>query len=338
MSFLRISVFTLLVFSPFGLVLAAAEDCDLQSDTQFICGPISPEDLISIPNTPWVIVSSMAEEGYISIANQLSYDTAVVFPSSNASIAFDSVAYPSCPGPLNSSQFQPHGLSLSSGSDGIHTLYVVAHGERESVEVFNVDSTEAEPKLTWVGCAVAPAGLSLNSVAALPDAGFAATNFNIGAGNIWEWHRATGWVEVPGSQMPGPNGLVLSDDGRWFYIGGWVEESVIRLSRGQSPVVRESVAVGFHVDNVRWAENGSLLAAGQYSLVASNILSCLNGLSCDGVSTRVARIASDTLTAQQLLDYPSDDILIMGTVAIDAGEEIWVGGIAGGNKIGRFPL
>ena len=337
MSFPRFSVFILMMSFPFGFAFAASSDCDSDGDIQFVCGPVSPEDLISIPDTPWIIVSSMEDEGYISVVNSENYNTAVVFPSAEASIELDSETFSDCPNPPGS-QFRPHGLSLRIGAGGSHTLYVVAHGERESVEVFNVDSTGTVPKLTWIGCAIAPSGVGLNSVAALPDDGFAATNFNIAAGNLWEWHTANGWLEVPGSQMPGPNGLVVSEDGRWFYIGGWAEESLIRLSRGQTPVSRESVAVGFHIDNVRWTPDGSLLVAGQYSQTAADIFSCLSGSGCDGVSTRVARIAPDTLTAQQLLDYPSDDILILGTVAIEVGEEIWVGGIAGGNKIGRFPL
>ncbi|MFT4815667.1 MAG: hypothetical protein ACI80L_000621 [Pseudohongiellaceae bacterium] len=337
MTMRRFSVFILTIAFPFSFTIAASSDCDSDSDTQFVCGPVSPEDLVPIPDTPWIIVSSMEEEGYISVVNSENHSATVVFPSAAAAIEFDSEIYPDCPNPP-SSQFQPHGLSLLNGTDGRQNLYVVAHGERESVEVFDVDSTAAVPKLTWVGCVIAPSGVGLNSVAALPDGGFTATNFNIAAGNLWEWHSGNGWVEVPGSQMPGPNGLVVSSDGRWYYIGGWAEKSVVRLSRGQTPVIRESVEVGFHVDNVRWTTDGSLLAAGQFSETMAAVGGCLNGSGCAGVSTRVARIDIDTLTAQQLLDYPSNDILILGTVAIEVGEEIWVGAIAGGNKIGRFPL
>lgn len=337
MNLSRFSVFILMISFPFSSAFAASADCDSGGDTQFICGPVSPEDLLPIAGTPWVFVSSMEDEGYISVAHSQNYNTAVVFPSAEATIQLDSETYPDCPSPL-SSQFRPHGLSLRLGSNGSHTLYVVAHGERESVEVFEVDATAALPKLTWVGCVVAPAGIGLNSVTALPDGGFVATNFNIAAGNLWEWQTANGWTEVPGSQMPGPNGLVVSEDSLWFYIGGWAEKSVVRLSRGQTPVVRESVEVGFHVDNVRWTADGSLLAAGQYSQTMAAVGGCLSGAGCAGVSTRVARIDTATLTAQQVLDYPSDDLLILGTVAIEVGEEIWVGAIAGGNKIGRFPL
>src|SRR6202035_222261 len=80
---------------------------------------------------------------------------------------------------------------------------------------------------------------------------------------VWEWHTGTGWKIVPGSEASGPNGLEISKDGKWFYIGGWGSQSFIRLSRGQTPVKRDAVPVGFHLDNLRWAPDGSLFAAGQ---------------------------------------------------------------------------
>jgi len=41
----------------------------------------------------------------------------------------------------------------------------------------------------------------------------------------------------------------ISKDGKWLYIGGWGSPSVIRLSHGQTPLKKDSVAVGFRVDN-----------------------------------------------------------------------------------------
>jgi hypothetical protein len=340
MKLLKLKNFWLLAFllnivvSP---ALGASSNCESDSETAFICGPQSPEDLLAIAGTPWIIATSMIDEGYISIVHGENYSSSIIFPSPNSEVKFEPANYSDCPGPP-SSQFRPHGMSLQRVNGQEQTLYVVAHGERESVEVFSIDTSSTLPQLTWVGCVVAPAGVSLNSVTALPKGGFAVTNFNVAAGNLWEWQPESSWVEVPGSKMPGPNGLVLSPDGRWFYIGGWTNKEVVRLSRSQTPIVRESVAVGFHVDNVRWAPNGSLLAAGQAAESVADVGGCLRGGSCEGLSTRVARVSTDTLTAQQLLDYPSDDSLILGTVAIENGDELWVGAIAGGNKIGRFDL
>lgn len=106
----------------------------------------------------------------------------------------------------------------------------------------------------------APERIWLNSVVGLLDGGFVVTNFSpIGQapdlrarimagtnnGELWEWHTATGWQRVPESSLPGPNGLEISADGRWLYVGAWGSESVVRLSRGQTPVKKESVSVGF---------------------------------------------------------------------------------------------
>ncbi|MDX1568766.1 MAG: hypothetical protein R3223_13255, partial [Longimicrobiales bacterium] len=253
-----------------------------------------------------------------------------------------------CPGPPTDT-FQPHGIALRTGtvlpSGRTHTFYVVGHGPRESVEVFTLtvplDAPESPPTLTWTGCVVAPEGVSLNSVTPLPDDGIAVTNFDVAGGEVWEWQPSSGWTEVPGSDMSGPNGITASGGGGWLYVGGWGERALVRISRGRQPIARGSVSVGFHVDNVRWAPGGTLLVAGQAGPTPAAIGACLNGASCEGVSTRVARIDPSGRTAdpvQQLVDYPSNDLLPFGTVAIQVRDEIWVGGIAGGDRIARFPV
>ena len=45
----------------------------------------------------------------------------------------------------------------------------------------------------------------------------------------------------------------------------------------------------------------------------------------------------DDNTAEEVVNYPSNDYLILGTAAIQVGNEIWVGQVAEGNRIGRFP-
>ncbi|MEE2847681.1 MAG: hypothetical protein VX956_14510, partial [Gemmatimonadota bacterium] len=57
---------------------------------------------------------------------------------------------------------------------------------------------------------------------------------------------------------------------------------------------------------------------------------------CEGVNSMVTRVDPEQLTAREIVRYPSNDFLILGTVAIEVGDEIWVGGIAGGNRIARF--
>ena len=44
----------------------------------------------------------------------------------------------------------------------------------------------------------------------------------------------------------------------------------------------------------------------------------------------------ETLTAQEIVRYPSNDLVILGTTAIQVGDEIWLGSIGGGDRIARF--
>ena len=317
-----------------GAAAPGAAQCEPDGEVQFLCGPPSPEDLAPVPRSPWVIVSSMVDEGNLYVADTRDHTATVVFPTGTEQARHDTTTYGACPGPV-SRQFRPHGLYLSPGDGGRHTLYVVGHGEREAIEVFEVDTGGGRPALTWVGCAVAPEGLGLNSVVALPDGGFAATSPR--TGDIWEWTTGGGWSRVPGSEDIGPNGLEISRDGQWFYVGGYGRQALIRLSRGRTPVEQEAVEVGFHIDNVRWGPGETLLAAGHLGPTRASIGACIRQGQCDGVTSRVSQVDLQSFTAEEIVQYPSNDLLILGTVAIQVGDEIWVGGVAEGTRIARFP-
>ena len=114
--------------------------------------------------------------------------------------------------------------------------------------------------------------------------------------------------------------------------------SLIRLSRGRLPVVKEGVEVGFHIDNVRWGANEMLLAAGHIGPTRESIRSCLRGEDdCEGIASHVAEVDPAQMTQRRVVDYPHNDLLLLGTVAIQVGDEIWVGQVAEGTRIARFP-
>ena len=171
-----------------------------------------------------------------------------------------------------------------------------------------------------------------------PDGGFVATDFlarGVSAegrgkmlagepnGALWEWHTGKGWTKVPGSETAGANGLELSKDGKWFYVAAWGSQSFVRLSRGQTPVKKDVVPLGFRVDNIRWAPDGSILAAGQ------------GGAATSGTSN-VVKIDPNTLKVQEIIRHPNGAEFGSGTVAVEVGKEIWVGSFRG-DRIARFP-
>jgi hypothetical protein len=172
----------------FVLALAAvalegqgAAGCDPEGEIRFVCGQSGPEDLFVVPGTTWLVASAYGADGGLFLIDTKAASSTRIFPGAGSAERLDAKTYGACPGPLRQGageRFQTHGLYLKEGSNGLHTLYAVHHGARESVEVFELGVRSAPPALTWIGCVVAPDPIGLNAVVALPDGGFAATNFD----------------------------------------------------------------------------------------------------------------------------------------------------------------
>ena len=62
----------------------AEAQCEPDGDVQFACGPISPEDLVVVPDSPWVIVSSMEDDGYLSVIDSRDHSSEVLFPTASS--------------------------------------------------------------------------------------------------------------------------------------------------------------------------------------------------------------------------------------------------------------
>jgi sugar lactone lactonase YvrE len=294
-----------------------------------------------VPGAQWVIASSFGGNGGIYLIRASDRVSTLAYPGTTPRDRFDKTVYSTCPGPPDAAakaKFLTHGLYLLAGPSSVHRLFVVAHGSRESVEVFEVDARAATPTLTWLGCAVAPEPVGLNSVRGLPDGGFFATNFLARGidtagrdkmmageknGELWEWHTASGWKKVPGSEAAGANGLEISNDGEWFYVAAWGSQSFFRLSRSQTPPKRDEIPLGFRVDNIRWASDGSLLAAGQ-------------GGTPTAPTSNIVKINPQTLAARDVIREPVKPAFGAGTVAVEVGNQIWVGSFLG-DRIAIFP-
>jgi hypothetical protein len=302
---------------------------------KLICNQQSPEDLVVLPGEQWVVASAFSGSG-VNLIRVRDRASIRAYPAVAARRRIDEKKYPMCPGPpdtVPNARFTTHGLWLQPGSTAVHTLYVVGHGTRESVEVFEIDTRPATPVVTWIGCVIAPEPIGLNSVRGLPDGGLIATNFlarNVSPegrlrmlegeknGELWEWHTAAGWKKVPGSEAAGANGLEISDDGKWHYVAAWGSQSFFRLSRGTATPERDEIRLGFRVDNIRWGKDGSLYAAGQ-----------TGSREVPDTSTVVVKINPETLAVREVYRRPDDASFRAGTVAVEVGNELWVGSYLG---------
>ena len=271
------------------------------------------------------------EGGRIQIVNVQSKTATPLFPTARRTEQLDTATYPTCPGPIppeEGDDFRAHGIYLRPNAGGVHTLYVVHHGHRESIEVFEVDARATRPTLTWVGCAVTPDELRLNAVVALPEGGFATTS--PGTGDVWEWHTTSGWRQIPGSEDTAPNGLEISPDGRWLYIAGWAEQKLTRLSRGQTPVQKDVIELGFRPDNLRMSSDGSVIfAAGHGNVKEPRALT--------EETSNVARVNPQTLEVERIFQHPHIDGFGGSTAAIHIGDEMWLGTYRG-VKIAYLPI
>jgi hypothetical protein len=346
---------------PAALVLAACvlptgatrgADCRPDGAVKFVCGMLNPEDLVAVPGGDWILASGM-NGGAIHLINTHDHRTLQAYPSANAGHRLDSRTYASCPGPLDVNEkekFSAHGLNVRGGRDGVHTVYLVHHGFRESIEVFELDARPKNPTFTWVGCVVAPDSATLNAVAPLPGDGFVATNpyrrtlpkardralAGGDSGEVWEWHTAGGWKVIPGSEGPGPNGIEVSNDGRWLYINLWPVSKMMRVSRGETPVKKDVIEVTFHPDNIRWQADGSLLSAGHYAPTIEKATECLRK-TCPDAAARVVRLDPQTLKVTDVVNYPSSDVFFGATAALQVGKEIWIGSVRG-DRVARYPV
>ena len=328
--------------------------CDPAGPIRFVCGQAGPEDLVAVPNSPWIIASAYGADGGVHLIDTKAATSTRIFPGAAAKEQLDRNMYGDCPGPLEGpsrERFRTHGLFLKEARDRRHTLYVVHHGARESVEVFELDARPSPPAITWIGCVVAPDPIGLNAVVALPDGGFAATNFDPrrpptpggrgggfspallngeNNGEVWEWHLKSGWAKVPGSEAAGANGLEISPDGKWYYVAQWGNRSFMRLSRGETPVKRDVISLGFRVDNVRWAPDGTLYVAGQGGGEAGGRGGAL------GSSSIIGKVDVKTMTYRELINYPTSPAVSFATVAVQVGDELWVGS-SRGDRVARYP-
>jgi hypothetical protein len=323
--------------------------CDPDGAIRFICGIPSPEDLVAVPRSDWVIASGYIRGG-VSLVHTKTFAATQVFPVATPVERFDRNTYAQCPGPVDPGEkekLSAHGLAIRPGPDRVHTVYLVHHGFRESIEVFEIDTRPAAPTFTWVGCVIAPATAAFNSVTPLPGGGIAATNPNrrvkpsagadpTNTGEIWEWSPASGFSIIPGTEGHGPNGIEASPDGRWLYVNHWPARKVWRVSRGQTPVVKESLDVDFQPDNIRWQADGSLLVAGHGGPDTPTIIKCLFKVCVEAASV-VARVDAKAWAVRELIRYPANETFFSSTVALQVGKEIWIGTITG-DRIARYPL
>jgi hypothetical protein len=345
---------TLLLALSWPLAGVAEDGCNAAGEHSFVCGPKNPEDLVHVPGTKWVIASGMAAGGSLYfVDSELKTWTEAGEPV----VAQDLENFGACPGAPDPGNFISHGLNIRPGSGGHSTLYVVGHGGREAIEVFDVDATGEIPVLSWTGCVETPDAMEANSVTSLADGTLLATiPLHTGksisdalagkpTGGVYKWTPGdAGFTMLQGTEMPYANGIEASADGAEFYVASSGLFTVIAFSNSNPAIpLRSTETLEFIPDNLHMGPDGNLITAGLNvedagcgAVKQSEEFDLEEFASCPRAWTAVS-IDPQFMQIDTIDNGPANSQFSNITMALPVNGELWIGTFAG-DRIGYRSL
>ena len=312
-----------------------------------MCGLQAAEDLVLVPGTDWLIASSMEEGAGLVLLDSNDATWSVLWPDTQGRVAPDPM-YAGCTEPPAAATFNAHGLSLRAHSDGRTRLYSVAHGERESIEVFEVDATAERPVLTWIGCVPLPDDLAANSVASFDDGSLVATVLILPGrtfedsvamrptGIVLRWSPgSSGFTAIEGTELPGNNGIEVSPEGDEIYVVSSGFQTVVAFSNtNPARQLRTTEPLPFTPDNLRFDSAGRLLTAG----MKNDVPECggkpgpehdLARLSTCPRGTYAIAIDTDTMDYDVIVDTPATPAFSNASAVLTHAGKFWIGTFRG---------
>lgn len=352
MTYMRVVASVLVVGCCLSAHAQPPQACEPSGDVSYVCGVKNPEDLVLVPGTAWIVSSGMADGAGFYLVDSKAGTAAVLPFTAQHDASFAGCATPPAPQSLNT-----HGLSIRANGPGRAKLYVVGHGAREAIEVFDIDATGARPTLTWRGCVPMPEGLAANSVASFADGGIVATVlFMPGTtfadavvdrkptGAVFEWSPGeTAFTLVEGTQLPANNGIETSADGREIYVASSGLQTIVAFSHtNPARQLRTSRPLPFTPDNVHLGPDGRLLTAG----MANDVPECggppgpqhdIEKLAACPRPTIAVAIDPETMRDTVIATTKADAKFSNATMVLTAAGQAWIGTFSG-DKIARTPL
>jgi sugar lactone lactonase YvrE len=345
----RILILTILLLLAFSAAKAGDDECQASGQYGFVCGPISAEDLVLVPGTKWIIAGGMAPGASITLIDSKQKSWVELYPADRPGAEQNMDTYGACPGSPDPNNFVSHGLNLRPGENGHSTLYIVGHGGREAIEVFDVDASGARPVLTWTGCVMMPEGMAANSVASFSDGSLVATvplhpgktisNAFAGelTGAVYQWSPGdSGFEMVQGTDLPYANGIEVSADEQEFYVASSVLLTVIAYSRSNpARQLRTTKPMAFIPDNLHMGSDGRLITAGLIvddpvcgSVGGPEEFDLENFAGCPRPFI-VKAIDPQTMQGKDLVRSPAIEQFSNITMGLQVGNDIWIGTFAG---------
>lgn len=323
-----------------------AVPCESREGIEPVCGLSAPEDIVVAPGGAGLVFGQMHAPGGLFLLDTGDHSVSPLYTGGERDRA--EWGQPDCLLPPQT--LLAHGIDLSRREDGRWQLLVVNHGGRESVESYEWLPGPGGPRVAWRGCVTAPEDASLNDVAGLPDGGFLVTRMSsiespywelflatIGFANgvVYQWGAEGGFRELPATEGRFPNGIVLSPDGRSFFVNMYLGNKVVKFSfPGGERLGQVSVS---KPDNASWSRGGKLLVASQFGSLPAlfdslNLPPGIPSLLPYGV----VEVDPETLAKRELFWHEGEP-MGAGTVAVQVGDAVYVGSYVG-DRLVRVPL
>jgi hypothetical protein len=338
---MRLVAAALLVCSIVGPI--AAEEragCPPAGELKFVCDLRNPEDLVLVPGTEWIVASGMAPGSGLHVIDTRAKTVRPLYAAGSANVRGDRASYPQCPVPVHPRLAVLHGLTVKPAPQGRFTIYVVNHGGRESIEVFDLDVSGALPAATWVGCVFMPPGVAATAVAAFSDGSLVATAVTLPGktlteafalkktGAVFAWNPGEpAFRLLPGTELPASNGIETSPDDREFFVVSSTLRRVFAYARDKPGVaLRAAQLADFVPDNLHWGPGDRLITAG----VLDNEPSCggpprtEEGLRCPRGYV-VVSIEPRLMAVRQVARGAATPSFTGTAVGVRAGDEVWLG-------------
>lgn len=295
----------------------------------------SPEDLLAIPGSKWIIASGMAPQSGLYLIDSESKKAERWFAPQAAA---PSPQYSGSAPQPHPDEMQIHGISLRETGQGKALLYAVNHNgkeigapTRETIEIFEVDTKAEKPALTWLGNVRLPEGLAGNGVVSAADGSIYTTvmlhpgdtldDMFAGkpTGAVYRWTPQTRHFEkLQGTELNGNNGIELSHDGKYIYVAHMQGMSKLTNANPAKPVATAWLDYGL-ADNLHW-DGERLVTAG------SMLKNCHQGVRPDCLDGfHISHIDPESLETRPVIQGSYTDKFSGVSTVLPLGDTFWLG-------------
>ena len=333
---------------------ASVAPCSTDGVVTAWCGYKNAEDLVATPDGKFLLATGLGSLGE-PYATEMTLINLTTMANAPLQVVMDSNSWgdPACT--RTSTEFSTHGMDLTEREDGRQMVAVTNHFPKETVEFFELESTEAGYQLIWRGCVESPTVESgarqpmFNDLALTSDGGFYTTEmYNLklpfgdvlaaglagaDSGQVWSWNAEDGFQAIAGTEGGFPNGIVITNDEKTLFINYWFSGKTQKFDIASGAI--QATHLGGRADNLTMAE-GSVWAAKHDMTITEYLESCPADATNCFLPFSIHELDTGDLQEKRVWTLGSDTFGF-ATVATPVAGRVWLG-TAHGDRVASFDI